>query len=318
MAMKNASPGIGIDVSKDTLDVWSNETGSFQVRNDRQGVLELAGRLDKSVSVYMEHSGAHERVAVKELVKAGFTVCLLSPHQVSRIAPALGHRAKTDALDARLLAAAGAILKPTASASAEQMELRGLSRHVQGLSRRVGELKRRLKAPGLALEVRDSLERELAFVKCERDMMKRKAKEAVLASSFAERFLLLLTVPGIGEETARVLCVELVEDLTAFTSRQICACSGVAPMDRSSGRKEGHRWTLPGAGRVKAVLYQAALSRLKVDDLSRGFYDRLLAKGRSHKSAMVALMHRLLREAISILKRGRPWVNLAQGGDKKP
>lgn len=316
--MKRVPRGIGIDVSKETLDVWSCETGSFQVRNTKKGVLELVSRLDRSLPVYLEHSGAYERLAASELVKAGFTVCLLSPHQVSRIAPALGHRAKTDALDARLLAAAGSLLKPTPSVSAEQMELRGLSRHVQCLSRRVGEVKRRLKAPGLSGEVKASLERELAFVKTERDMMRKKAKEAVLASSFAERFLLLLTVPGVGEETARVLCVELVEDLHAFTSRQICACMGVAPMDKSSGKKTGHRWTLPGGGRVKAVLYQAALSRLKVDDSSRGFYDRLLAKGRSHKSAMVALMHRLLREAISIVKNGRAWVKLDQGVDKAP
>lgn len=316
--MKRVSRGIGIDVSKDTLDVWSEETGSFQVKNSRQGALELASRLDKSLNVYLEHSGGFERLAVTELAKAGFKVCLLSPHQVSRIAPALGHRAKTDTLDAKLLAAAGSLLKPTASVSAEQMELRGLSRHVQSLSRRVGELKRRLKAPGLAESVKVSMERELAFMKIERDLMKKKAKEAVMASSFAERYQLLLSLPGIGAETARVLCVELVEDIHAFTSRQICACSGVAPMDRSSGKKVGHRWTLPGSGRVKAVLYQAALSRLRVDSSSREFYDRLLGKGRSHRSAMVALMHRLLREAISVMKNGIPWRNLNKKVDIAP
>mgnify|MGYP000977559319 CR=1 FL=1 len=305
--MVNLPQAIGIDVSKATLDVYDPVLGSFRTTNDEAGLQSLVLRLSRGYPVCLECSGGYERLARHGLSAAGFEVRALNPRKVSRLADARVHHAKTDVLDARLLSEVGLLVVPCSTVSPDREALLDRSRHIARLSVRMGAVKAQRRKPGQPAEVLASLDRELAYLEQEHKSFRDSVQRDLRTSRYWARYQLVLSICGFGPDAARILALELPECLDDYSSKQICAYAGLAPMARSSGTKDGPRHILPGQVHLKRILYMVFLCQLTHRPDRRQFYDRLRAAGKSHQCAAVAVMHKALKEALSVLRRGTRW-----------
>jgi transposase len=301
---------IGIDVSKATLDVAALPDGeSWTVSNDELGLAELAPRLVAlaPVLVVLEATGGFEMLAALTLAQAGLPVAVVNPRQVRDFARAMGQLAKTDALDAGLLAAFAQRVRPEPRPlpdEAAQLLESLLTRRRQLVEMLTAEKNRLGFARGpvkrdITQHIR-WLEKRLADV--EGDL-----QDAVAASPlYQAKSDLLRSVPGVGPVTALTLLASLPE-LGQLSRHQIAALVGVAPMNRDSGTRRGKRLVWGGRAPVRAVLYMATLVGLKHNPVLRRFYDRLRAAGKPFKVAATACMRKLLTILNAMLKHERRW-----------
>jgi transposase len=301
---------IGIDVSKATLDVAALPDGeSWTVTNDELGLAELAPRLVAlaPVLVVLEATGGFEMLAALTLAQAGLPVAVVNPRQVRDFARAMGQLAKTDALDAGLLAAFAQRVRPEPRPlpdEAAQLLESLLTRRRQLVEMLTAEKNRLGFARGpvkrdITQHIR-WLEKRLADV--EGDL-----QDAVAASPlYQAKSDLLRSVPGVGPVTALTLLASLPE-LGQLSRHQIAALVGVAPMNRDSGTRRGKRLVWGGRAPVRAVLYMATLVGLKHNPVLRRFYDRLRAAGKPFKVAATACMRKLLTILNAMLKHERRW-----------
>jgi transposase len=301
---------VGIDVSKERLDVALRPAAeAWQVANDAAGIADVCARLTQSAPalIVLEATGGYESAAVAALGAAGLPVVVVNPRQVRDFAKAVGKLAKTDRIDAQVLALFAERVRPeirslTSEAAQELEDL--LSRRRQILEMLQAERNRLEHARGTVrrdvIEHTRYLERRLVRVDSDLDQRIRespvwRAKEDLLRS-----------VPGVGPVLSRTLIAELPE-LGRLSRQEIAALVGVAPLNRDSGRMRGRRSTWGGRARIRAVLYMAAVVASRRNAAIQTFYLRLRATGKPGKVALVACMRKLLVILNSMVRNNRPW-----------
>ncbi len=306
---------IGIDVAKDWLDVAdAGETPPWRVDTDAAGIAAVVEPLTARAPrlVVLEPTGGREPAVVAAQAAARLAVAVGNPAQVRHFARASGPRAKTDALDARMLARFGERMQPPARAlpDATAQERRGMvARRRQLVEMPTAEVNRR---PTTVASLRPELEAHLASLEAQLAALDAALAQTIQASPvWQAKEALLRSIPGIGPVVARTLLAELPE-LGTLTRQEAAALVGVAPLNRASGRTERPRCIGGGRAGVRAKLSMAALTAPRCDPTLRAHYERLLGHGKPAKVALVACMHKLLTIANAILRDGVPW--RAQGG----
>jgi transposase len=311
MSTKSPVRHVGIDVSKERLDVCSlPDGGTFSVANDRAGIHELLARLLEGVRpelVVLEATGKYERLAAVAIAAAGIAVAVVNPRQARDFAKASGPLAKTDRIDAQILARfAGAVgPRPSVLPDEEAPVLQDILLRRRQLLEMIVAEKNRLQMASEAVARRIAahvrwLEKELSRVDRELD-------EAVRESeTWRANEELLRSVPGVGPVLARTLLAELPE-LGTLPRRRLCALVGVAPFNRDSGTFRGKRQVWGGRAPVRAALYMGALVATRHNPLIREFYERLLAAGKPKKVALVACMRKLLSILNAVMRDRVPW-----------
>jgi transposase len=305
-----SAPFVGIDVAKDHLDVHVRPTGlTFRLPNDEGGVADLVARLAAAgpALVVLEATGGLQGPAVAALGVAGLPVAVVNPRQVRRFAEGHGRLAKTDALDAATLALFADQVRPDPRPlpDAAAQELAGLlGRRRQLLQMRLAEQQRLAAAAGrIARDIRA----HVAYLDKQIGRLDDDLAAAIRATPvWRERDDLLQSVPGVGPQVARVLIAELPE-LGSAPSRQLAALVGLAPFNRDSGRVRGRRRIFGGRAGVRSALYMAALVGVRFNPALRAAYDRLLARGKPKKVALVAVARRLLTILNAMLRHRQPW-----------
>ena len=301
---------VGIDVSKAKVDVAVRPTGQrWVVPYDEPGVEELVVQmvdLDPAL-VLLEASGGLELPLVAALASAALPVVVVNPRQVRDFARATGTLAKTDSLDAAVLAHFADAVRPSVRPlrDAETQVLNSLvARRHQVMTMSVSE-KNRL---GTAISaVRPRIEAHIAWLEQELKDLDEGLRQTLLRSPvWREKDDLLRTVPGVGEQVSLTLLAYLPE-LGTLDRRQIAALVGVAPFNRDSGTLRGKRAVWGGRARVRGVLYMGALTATRWNPVIRDFYQKLLAAGKSKKLALVACMRKLLVILNAMLKHGASW-----------
>lgn len=305
---------IGIDVSSRTLDVASSlENKTWQLTNDATGIGQLEEQLRalNPVMVVLEATGGYEFEAACALQAAGLLVAVVNPRAARDFARSMGALAKTDALDARMLAAFARVLyqhpqrerfvKPLASQELQRLQALVLRRR-QIVQMQASERQRLRIAHAAA---RPSIERVIAFLKAELDDSAGEVARHV-QQHHGELAAALASVPGVGPTSVAVLVAQLPE-LGQLDRRRISALVGVAPMNRDSGQMRGQRTIWGGRADVRRTLYMAALVAARHNPVLRVFYERLVAAGKPKKVALVATMRKLLGMLNAIAKRRSTW-----------
>ena len=301
---------IGIDVSKARLDVHVHPSGeAFSVPNQPAAIKRLAQQLQRLAPqrIVLEATGGHECLAARTLALAGLPVAVVSPLRVRRFAQALGQQAKTDPLDARLLARFAEAVRPTArpvpDAAAEEFS-QLLARRRQLVRLIVAEGNRQRRTTGV---VRDDIAVTIRFFERRLKRMDQAIRERIASEpEWAARAELLRSVPGIGAAVCHTLLAGLPE-LGTLSHKQITALVGLAPYNRDSGQVRGARHIWGGRGEVRAILYMCVLASLKWNEAVKRHYERLVAAGKPGKVAMVACMRKLLVILNAMVRDRRPW-----------
>ncbi|MDP2662919.1 MAG: IS110 family transposase [Dehalococcoidia bacterium] len=308
--MEEALRYAGIDVAQDWLDIAIHGVGQpWRVTSDEQGVQELIRALQEQgiALVVVEATGGLEIPLAVALDGAGIPVALVNPRQVRDFARSLGKLAKTDRLDAQVLAYFGAATRPVPRPLPDEQarELAALvARRRQVLQMHAAELQRRQRALPV---VRHRIDRVVALLEQELQDLDMELRNRLRASPlWREQEDLLQSVPGVGPALTFSLLAGLPE-LGTLSSKQIAALVGVAPMNRDSGHWRGKRVVWGGRANVRAALYMPTVVAVRWNPLLREFYQRLVAAGKPKKVALVACMRKLLIILNAMLKHRTPW-----------
>lgn len=305
---------VGIDVAKTALDVALRPSGAhWRCGNDEAGRAEVVARLRPVAPalIVCEATGGYERLLVAALALAGLPVAVVNPRQARRFAQSTGRLAKTDALDAHALAHFAAAVRPAVRPlpSATAAELAALvERRRQLVAMHTAEANRLGTLPGATVQA--GIQAHLSWLETELARLDHDLHQALRASPlWRERDDLLRGVPGIGPVVSCTLVAELPE-LGTLSRQQIAALVGVAPLNQDSGRHHGARRVWGGRARVRAALYMAALAATRPSSRNhaiRSFYERLRARGKAPKVALVACMHKLLTILNALVKARASW-----------
>lgn len=301
---------VGIDLSQAALDIALHPTGeAWSVAYDQAGLVRLIARLDALAPalIVLEATGGLERLVADALQRAALPVAIVNPRQVRDFARATGTLAKTDALDARVLAHFAAAIQPAPHPPPDphQQALTALlTRRRQLVAMLTSEGNRLLRALPV---VQTQINRHCQWLEGEITALDVELAAAVAASpAWQEHMILLRSVPGVGPVLAMTLIAELPQ-LGQLGRKEIAALVGVAPLNRDSGQRRGRRTTWGGRGRVRAVLYMAALAATRHNPVIAAFYQRLCVAGKAKKVALVACMHKLLLILNAVIKHQTPW-----------
>jgi transposase len=305
---------IGIDVAKDELVVAMNAQGDVHThRNDEGGVRALVRQLTAVTPelVVVEATGGYELLCVSALATAGLPIVVVNPRQVRDFAKATGQLAKTDRIDARILALFGDRVRPPVRVLPDEQTraLEGvLTRRRQLLEMRTAESNRLAQLVGHGQRaVKQSLKKHIAYLDRELAMTDTELGRMIRESPvWRERDDLLQTVPGIGPVVARTLLGALPE-LGQLNRRAIAKLVGVAPLNRDSGTWRGRRSIHGGRASVRAAVYMAALVAARCNPVIKAFYHRLLATGKPKKVALIACTRKLLTIVNHMLRTGERW-----------
>lgn len=301
---------VGIDVGKAQLDVVWHETGEhLTVANTPPGIKALIKRLRKErlERLVMEATGGYERGVVLAAVEAGLPVIVANPKTVRRYAGAIGLLAKTDKLDAGLIAQYAAVIQPEVRpfATANTLEIKDLLlRRRQLMEMRTMEMNRQQQLGGhlgaSCKRLIKTLEKEVAAVDAALDDRIEQVEE------WRERKALLVSVPGVGDGLAHTLLGDMPE-LGELNQKQIAALTGMAPFNKDSGRQRGKRRIQGGRAGVRTVLFMATMSAVQHNPVLKAFYQRLVAAGKLKKVALVACMRKLMCILNAMLREGKSW-----------
>lgn len=302
---------IGIDISKDRLDLARNDgDAGWSAENTAKGREELIERFREIAPdrIVVEASGGYEMPLVAALMDAGLPVAVVNPRQVRDFARATGRLAKTDRLDAQIIAAFGAAVDVRLRTPDEQERTRireCVMRREQLVAQISAERNRtRTVTPHMVAKIK----RSIAFHQAELTDLDREISDLVRESPvWQEQADLLRTIPGIGECTANAL-VALVPELGDANRGEIAALVGVAPFNRDSGQMRGKRTIWGGRAPVRRTLYMAAVAAMQWNPVIKTFYQRLRAENKPFKVAIIACMRKLLTIANTIVRNGTPWV----------
>ena len=301
---------VGCDVAKDWIDVAILEDGAcFQVSNDKAGWAALRRRLSgRCVSaVGVEATGGYERGVVLSLVAAGQPLRRVNPYRLRRFAQAMGLRAKNDRIDARVIARfAATIALPAVVHDPAVDHLAELVQARQQLTQDLTRLKNQADHARSRL-VKDLTARRTAALKDEIERLDRHIAQAVEAEpALAEKDRLLQSVLGVGPVLSHCL-IAFMPELGRISAKQAASLLGVAPFDHDSGKLKGRRCIAGGRQRLRNVAYMAALVAARYNPPLRHLYQRLKAKGKRPKVAIVAVMRKLITILNAILRDGKPW-----------
>lgn len=302
---------VGIDVSKDRLDVAVRPSGEvFAVERNPVGLEQLTLRLGALSPnlVALEATGGFETVVAAALAAARLPVVVVNPAQIRAFAKAVGQRAKTDPIDAGIIAHFAEATRPEPRPlpdEATQLLADLVARRRQILEMAVAERQRqkRVTVPHLRKSIArllKALERELASVDTDID-------ETVRGSpAWREKEDLLASVPGVGPTIARTLIAELPE-LGQLSRRQVAALAGLAPFTRQSGQWRGRSFIAGGRTAVRTSLFMGAMVAKRHNPVLKAFFDRLVAAGKPKMVALIAVARKLLTMLNAIVRDRRPW-----------
>lgn len=302
---------VGIDVSKDSLDVaLSPSHKPFRVANDRNGVQKLVAQLPApgTCLVTLEGSGGYERLVIAELLDRGHRVAMANPRQVRDFAKGLGILAKTDSIDATVLAEFGRVVAPRCleKPSGSQVELQELiERRRQLIELRTAETNR-LEQSASKIAKR-SIETVLKTIEKQIEALETELLRLIdQHPDWKQKADILTSTPGVGNITAMSLLAELPE-LGQISREEIASLVGLAPFNHDSGKLQGQRTIWGGRADVRTTLYMAALSAIRCNESLKSFYTRLRSGGKPFKKAITACMRKLLVILNTMVKTNSPW-----------
>lgn len=301
---------VGIDVSKARLDIAIRPTGERgSVVNDKAGIKALVKRLAKiqPARIVLEATGGLERPVTLALVSAELSVVVVNPRQVRDFAKATGQLAKTDSIDADVLARFAEAVRPQLRPlpDAATLELRALTARRRQLIEMIGAERNRLATASKTVKKR--IDAHVRWLEQELQRADQDLDQSIRQSPiWQENEDLLRTVPSIGPITSRTLLAELPE-LGTLNRKQICALAGLAPFNRDSGSLKGRRSIWGGRAPVRSALYMAALVATRRNSVIRDFFEHLRAEGKLFKVALVACMRKLLTILNSMIKHKTRW-----------
>ena len=304
---------VGIDVSKARLDCFRLPDGAhFSESNNQAGVDALVKRLKQQPPelVVLEGTGGLQRLAATALSVAGLPVAVVNPRQARAFAQAQGRLAKTDALDAQVLAHFGLAMKPPVRPlpDAETEALMALlGRRAQLVEMRTAEKNRLGSTPAAQKAVRESIQKLIGYLDAELANLDEDLNGRIDGSAmWKARDELLQSVPGVGPGLSRTLIAELPE-LGTLSRKQIAALAGVAPMNRDSGSMRGKRTIGGGRPQVRRMLFMAVVAGQRWNPVLRTLFQKLRAKGKPAKVAYVACMRKLLTVLNAMIKTQTAW-----------
>jgi len=302
---------IGIDIAKDTIDISVLPSGeSWTVGTTPTELSETVDRLAalKPTNIVMEATGGYETRLAASLATAGLPVAVVNPRQVRDLARALGILAKTDAIDAHVLALFAEKVQPECRplpTDDEHALKELLTRRYQLVDMRTAESNRRQQI--VSKQVYESITTLIESINHELDVIEREIDNRIKTSPvWRAKDKLLQSVPGIGKTTASMLIVALPE-LGHLNRRQIASLVGLAPMNRDSGTFRGRRMITGGRALIRAGLYMPILSAVRYNPKIKPFYDRLITAGKLEKVAITACMRKLLTMLNAIVRENEPW-----------
>jgi transposase len=304
---------VGIDVCKGYLDAYLHPlTDRWRVSNDRDGIRQLTRQLSKHqvTLVVMEATATYHRLAHRSLSQSGLAVAVVNPLRSRLFAEANGTLAKTDRVDAKMLAMFGQALGPQARPPApEAIEMLQELVHARNAAtaERTG-LTNRLAASQTAF-LRAELRRRLKSLKSHIERVEAEIAALIAADpALARRYEILLSIPGVGPGVAANLVIDLAE-LGSLNRHAIASLAGVAPFADDSGDAIGQRHIRGGRASPRRALYWAALSASRYNPDLSAFYKRLVESGKKPKLALTAVMRKLVVLANTLLKENRLWVD---------
>lgn len=308
--MENISQWVGIDVSKATLDVYIRPMGkALKVANTEVEISHLVEKL-KSFDlnlIVLEATGGLETELIIQLQAALLPVALINPRLGRDFAKATGRLAKTDAIDAQILAHFGEAMKPQVlaieSETARQLgEL--ISRRRQLVEMQTAEKNRRARARGKALA---DIEAHIEYLEERLKQLNQQIQELTQNNQqWIDKVNLLKTTPGIGQVISTTLVSDLPE-LGQLTAKQISRLVGVAPINHDSGQHKGKRMINGGRAYVRATLYMGAVVAMRHNPVIKAFYQRLVERGKSKKLALTACVHKMLVILNAMVRDNLPW-----------
>ena len=301
---------VGCDVAKDWIDVAILEDGAcFQVSNDKAGWTALRRRLSGRPlrAVGVEATGGYERGLVLALVAGDQPVRRVNPYRLRRFAQAMGLRAKNDRIDARIIARfAATIALPPVVHDPVVDQLAELVQARQQLTQDLTRLKNQADHARSSL-IKNLAARRIAALKDEIKRLDKHIAQAVGGEpALAEKDRLLQSVLGVGPVLSHSL-IAFMPELGRVSGKQAASLLGVAPFDHDSGKLKGRRCIAGGRQRLRNVAYMAALVAARHNPALRNLYQRLKAKGKKPKVAIVAVMRKLITILNAILRDGKPW-----------
>lgn len=301
---------VGVDVSKSTLDIYILESElHWQSNNTETDIHQLASRLAryKLSRIIVEATGGYERKLVELLAAKGLPVVIIQPVQARQFAKAQGMFAKTDKIDARLLAQFGSTLKPEVRPiqSHKIRYIRDLlARKRQLTEARTQELNRNQKADKALssshCRLIKVLDKEIEWINS------RLQKAIAEIAEWKATYDLLTSVPGVGDGVAYTLLGELPE-LGSLTSRQVAALTGLAPYNHDSGNMRGKRRIRGGRAPIRTMLYMAMMCAIQHNPVMKSFYLRLVGQGKHKKVALTACMRKLMTILNAMVRDGKAW-----------
>jgi transposase len=301
---------VGIDVSKDRLDVEVlGERQEQQVDNTVQGIAQLVAWMQELQPelIVVEATGGYQRRVVDALFHAGLSVAVVNPARVRQFARACGLLAKTDKLDAQVLAEFGQRVQPKLYTGKSEAE-----KHLGALLVRRKQVEEMLKAEQNRLRtvspsLRSSVERIIAILKEEKKRLDEQIRELLKEQkAWREQTDILSSAPGVGPVTTATLLAELPE-LGKMDRKKIAALVGVAPMNHDSGKKRGYRKTKGGRTNVRSVLYMSTLVATRYNPVIQAQYQHLLKRGKEKKVALTACMRKFLTILNAMMRDQQPF-----------
>jgi transposase len=304
---------VGIDVAKDRLDVAVRPAGeAFVVERNAAGLEALVARL-REFSPYLvalEATGGYETIVAAALAGAALPVVVVNPAQVRAFAKALGQRAKTDPIDAAIIAHFAEATRPEPRPLPDEATqlLADLVARRRQIVEMIGAERQREKRVTIA-HVRKSIARLIKTLEKELASLDTDIDDAVRGSpAWREKEDLLASVPGVGPTIARTLIAELPE-LGQLGRKQIAALAGLAPFTRQSGQWHGRSFIGGGRTTVRTALFMGAMVAKRHNPVLKAFFDRLVAAGKPKMVALIAVARKLLTVLNAILRDNRPWQN---------
>jgi len=307
---------VGIDVSKDWLDVAMGSE-SLRMANDAEGITELVSRVRDAGAqlVVMEATGGYEMQAATAIAGAGLRLAVVNPRQVRDFAKATGRLAKSDRIDAHVIAAFGQAVDPQIVRLPDEqtLELQGLiARRSQLVGMRVQESNRLTLMKGA---MRKQIKAHIAWLdKAIGEVNTDLTARLRTSAAWREKDELYRSMKGVGPVTSGTLMASLPE-LGTLDRRSIAALVGVAPFNRDSGTFRGRRTIWGGRAQVRHIVYMAATAAVRSNPVIKDFYERLIARGKPHKVAMVACMRKMITILNAMARTNTPWTPAFHGGN---
>ena len=310
LKMSKSVVNVGVDVGKASLDIYIYEKGHYwQEDNSPAGIKRILKRLAhyQVERLVMEATGRYEYLLAEAAHNKGIPVCIAKPSSVRQYAKAINLAAKTDKLDAELIAEFGAIVQPaiTPQKSKNLIAIKDLiSRRRQIMGMRTKELNR-LKIMGKGFEV--SCKRIIRCLDLEvKRLEKRLSKYVEDQADWTEKQTILKSAPGVGDTLIYTILADLPE-IGSLNRKQISSLVGVAPMNRDSGKLRGKRRIKGGRYAVRTVLYMATLSATQCNPVIKGFYQQLVAQGKHKKVALTACMRKFITMLNAMVRDRCEW-----------